>query len=159
MMAALGDCSIDCSSGKPAPIDIAAAILDVAISAFSVDGVDVVGLVKELITEIVCCALQRGVSAAVSAANPARVIGLLRKRCLEFLVEKKDLPAAALVSNTAAGYGTRTPVSSSSSTTQPVSSRTDRRRPPTTSRVNWWPLRIASAVTAVGVYVVLRRRR
>lgn len=104
MSGAMGQCNVNCSTGS-IDVDLVQLLFDFAVSAFSVDGVDIAAASRELITQIVCCALTMGINAAVSRCNPLQVLGKIREKCRQVLAAGGPTGAStALATAQSAGY-------------------------------------------------------
>lgn len=102
---ALPGCKIDCSGGKPSAVSVIKSVVEISVKSFSGDGVNFGALIAGAITEIVCCALQLGVSYAVKRIGPARILGKLRERCVKLISAGSQTARQAIAAAESAGYG------------------------------------------------------
>lgn len=104
---AIPGCSIDCSGGGPSAANVAKTVLTISVKSFSGDGVNFGALIAETVTNIVCCALQLGVDAAIRRIGTGKILGKLRQRCTQLLSGGTQTAQRALATaSTSAGYGT-----------------------------------------------------
>ncbi len=102
---ALPSCSIDCSGGGPSAANVAKAVLTISVKSFDGDGVSFGTLIAEVVTNIVCCAVQMGVNFAIKKIGTGRILGKLRERCAGLLSQGASTAGQVLSATSNAGYG------------------------------------------------------